>query len=122
MQGFTTTGQRIQLYSNPGYPQHKDRVYENYQRNERRAASRQMEEGARDSGSSMATDDGSMIGSILGAIFCFLLFLLIVFAVCYPFTMYRTNPYYTTYSNDKWWCYHCMETWCANKCWYSNGL
>jgi hypothetical protein len=99
------------LYSNPGYAPRRE-----YQR---RVASRQMEEGAlRDP----APDDGSMIGSILGAIFCFLLFLLIVFSVCYPFTMYKTNPYYASYSNEKWWCYHCAETWCANKCWYSNGL
>lgn len=80
-------------------------------------ATRRTEEGNHD-----MTDDGSMIGSILGAIFCFLLFLLIVFSVCYPFTMYKTNPNYTTYSDEKWWCYHCTESWCANKCWYSNGL
>lgn len=69
-----------------------------------------------------STSSSSMIGSVLGAIFCFLLFLLIIFALSYPFTMYRTNPYYSVYSNDRWWCYHCFETRCANRCWYSNGM
>ncbi len=67
-------------------------------------------------------DSASMIGSVLGAIFCFLLFLLIVFSLCYPFTMYRTNPNYSVYSDDRWWCYHCFESYCASRCWYSNGM
>ena len=65
--------------------------------------------------------DGSMIGSVLGGIFCFLLFLLIIFSVAYPFTMYKTNPNYEHYPDEKWWCYHCSQSWCANKCWYNNN-
>ncbi len=64
--------------------------------------------------------DGGMIGSLLGGVFCFLLFLLIIFCIAYPFTMYRQNPNYSSYPDDKWWCYHCLQSWCASKCWYDN--
>ncbi len=64
--------------------------------------------------------DGGTIGSILGGIFCFLLFLLIIFSIAYPLTMYRSNPYYSSYPDDKWWCYNCVQSWCASKCWYDN--
>ncbi len=65
-------------------------------------------------------DDGTIIGSIIGCIFCFLLFLLIIFCIAYPFTMYKDNPNMNSYAEDKWWCYHCTDTWCANKCWYNS--
>ena len=67
-------------------------------------------------------ESASTIGSILGAIFCFLLFLIIVFSLCYPFTMYRSNPNYSVYSDDRWWCYHCFDSHCGSRCWYSNGM
>lgn len=65
--------------------------------------------------------DGGMIGSLLGGVFCFLLFLLIIFCIAYPFAMYKPNPNYSSYPDDKWWCYHCLQSWCASKCWYDNN-
>ncbi len=66
-------------------------------------------------------DDGTIVGSIIGCIFCFLLFLLIIFSIAYPFTMYKDNPNINHYRSEKWWCYHCTDTWCANKCWYESN-
>jgi hypothetical protein len=64
-------------------------------------------------------DDLSTIGSILGAVVCFLLFCLIIFSLAYPFTMYRSSPpdgY--VYSDGMWWCYHCVNAPnCASRCW-----
>lgn len=69
--------------------------------------------------SNNTNDDLSTIGSILGAVVCFLLFFLIIFSIAYPFTMYRTpRPHSHIYSDDLWWCYHCHGmTGCASHCW-----
>lgn len=61
--------------------------------------------------------DGSTVETFLGAFFCFLLFVMIIFLVAYPLTMYRGNPH-LAYSDRNWWCYHCVESRCASRCWY----
>ena len=65
------------------------------------------------------SDDLSSIGSILGAVLCFLLFCVIIFSIAYPFTMSRPSPpdgY--MYSDNMWWCYHCTTpSTCAGRCW-----
>lgn len=66
------------------------------------------------------TDDLSAVGSILGAVVCFLLFCLIIASIAYPFTMYRTAPSRDhVYSDGMWWCYHCTAggSSCASRCW-----
>lgn len=62
-------------------------------------------------------EGGSTIETLFGGLFCFLLFVLIIFCIAYPFTMYRNNPG-LSYSDDNWWCYHCMASNCASRCWY----
>lgn len=61
--------------------------------------------------------DGSTTETFLGAFFCFILFVLIILVVAYPLTMYRGNPH-LAYSDSNWWCYHCLESRCASRCWY----
>lgn len=64
--------------------------------------------------------DGSMLETAIGGIFCFFLFLLVIFCIAYPLTMYKDTPPNALYSDDKWWCYHCLESSCARRCWYSS--
>jgi hypothetical protein len=59
----------------------------------------------------------SSIETLLGGLFCFLLFIMIIFCIAYPLTMYRENPH-LSYSDDNWWCYHCVASNCASRCWY----
>jgi hypothetical protein len=68
------------------------------------------------SASSSYDDELSTVGSILGATFCFVLFLVILASIAYPLTMYRESPVGShVYADDKWWCYHCYN--CAARCW-----
>jgi hypothetical protein len=62
--------------------------------------------------------DGSMLETALGGLFCFFLFLLVIFCIAYPLTMYKDTPQNILYSDDKWWCYHCLQSNCAGRCWY----
>lgn len=65
-----------------------------------------------------SADDLSTMGSILGAVVCFLLFCLIILSIAYPFTMYRTSPPPDhIYDDGMWWCYHCSGSSCASRCW-----
>jgi len=61
-------------------------------------------------------DDVSLLGTMLGALFCLLLFCVIIASVAYPMTMYKESP--GAFSDEKWWCYHCMDpSFCGAKCW-----
>ena len=69
---------------------------------------RQQEQAAND-------DDFSMMGSVLGALVCILLFFLILFSLSYPYTM-KGGERPVQFTEDKWWCYHCGDN-CGSRCW-----
>jgi len=67
-------------------------------------------------------EDVSLVSTMLGALFCFLLFCIIVASIAYPLTMYKENPGNRfAFSDEKWWCYHCLDSssssFCGAKCW-----